>query len=61
MTTYERQQDWIQCGGTSDGSFSPYAEQIKERMDQGFNRDTAWDKLREEFKECLYKKGYTYK
>jgi hypothetical protein len=61
MTIKERQQDWIQCGGDSDGNFSPHVEQIQERMSHGRSRGDAWEKLRSELHECMNKNGYTFK
>jgi hypothetical protein len=58
MTVTERMQDWIECGGRSDGNFVP-ALIRRPLVIGGLTQAAAWDKLQENLEECMHKKGYT--
>jgi len=61
MTVEGRRQDWVECGGLSDGDFSPSARKIEEEMTRaGVDKYVADTRLRYDFQRCMISKGYRY-
>jgi len=61
LTVEKRRGDWVECGGSSDGSFSPYIGLLnKERRPEEKDRSAAHDRLDNELQRCMLKKGYRY-
>ena len=61
MTTDGRMQDWIDCGGRSNGNFSPYhAQVIEEKRSDEKGTDASYKRLSDKLQRCILKKGYHY-
>lgn len=61
VTVEGRRGDWVECGGHSDGSFSPYIGLLnKERRPEEKDRSAAHSRLDHELQRCMLKKGYRY-
>lgn len=61
MTIEDRRDDWVECGGSSDGSFSPYIGLLnKERRPEEKDRSAAHYRLDNELQRCMLNKGYRY-
>lgn len=61
MTIEGRRGDWVDCGGTSAGDFSPYIGLLnKERRLGEKGIDAAYSRLDNELQRCMIKKGYRY-
>ena len=61
MTVEGRRDDWVECGGSSDGSFSPYIGLLnKERRPEEKDRSAAHYRLDNELQRCMLKKVYRY-
>lgn len=61
MTTGQRIQDWVSCGGARDGAFSPNIKVLhQERQTDENNNNAAHDRLNDELQRCMIKHGYHY-
>ena len=61
MTTDGRMRDWIDCGGSSNGDFSPYhAQVIEEKRSDEKGTDASYKRLSDKLQRCILKKGYHY-
>ena len=61
VSAEQRSLDWVACGGTSNGNFSPTIGRIKEEMrpdEHDFN--TAHKRLQNKLENCMYVRGYEY-
>lgn len=61
MTSKGRRQDWMDCGGFNDGSFSPYIGRLKEEMrPEEKDHSAAHLRLENDLQRCMIKKGYRF-
>jgi len=61
MTTVLRNQDWIECGGQSNGNWGPSIKMInQEKYPDENGTDAAYERLSNKFQQCMLKKGYYY-
>jgi hypothetical protein len=61
MVTEERKQDWMECGGQSNGDWGPSVKKTNEekRPDEK-GTDAAYERLSNEFQRCILRRGYRY-
>ena len=61
MTVEGRRQNWMECGGLSDGSFSPSERILEaEKTRLGVTMSIAHFRLESDFQRCIISKGYHY-
>jgi len=61
MTVESRMEDWVECGGASNGNFSPRIDKVKnERRPEEKNNWAAHDRLWLSLISCMKAKGYRY-
>ena len=60
MTVEGRRQDWMECGGTSEGDFRPPARKFEEMTRLGVTESIAYTRLESDMQRCIINKGYHY-
>lgn len=61
MTAQGRKEDWVECGGKSNGNWGPSIKMTNEEKRPNENgTDAAYERLHNEFQRCILKKGYYY-
>jgi hypothetical protein len=57
----QRAIDWLECGGASNGDFSPAIARLKEeKRPEESGRDAAYFRLQQKLKHCMVAKDYRY-
>ena len=61
MNMEVRRQDWMDCGGASDGDFRPNESSLKLEKWPGEKDDiAAYFRLQNELQRCMINKAYSY-
>ena len=60
MTSDQRLNDWVDCGGDRSGTFSPPINVLSDGEKAGFSREETRNRLEAEADSCMVSRGYRF-